>query len=379
MKKMNKNLIILLFLICGFTRCISPVDRDVEQPLNILVVEGFIDDDFGPHEIEVSLLANFASIAEGGNKRPVEADVRIFDDLGNSFPLTRETFIREDLFNPNPPGCSAAVGELEVTTNYMTSSTFRGIPGRSYALEVITSDRTVYRSNLQELPTAVPLDSVFVEFVSLASGNDLVPTTGVDVYAAWQDNAEVNNFHFWDVDGTYRIATPDRTDGIVCCLYDPRDQIQADDCWVVERNLPGTVRAFENRFSPGQFTVQRIGFIEDNGRRFSNEAVVGDMRYHVQVHQYTVTQEAFEFLNNIQTLSEINGEIFDPPPVGARGNIINIEDPDELVAGFFGVHGVSSTGIFVKRSDLESVKQHSLCGDCRFFAGGQFEIPEPYQ
>ena len=133
MKTMIKNFIPILSLLAGLSNCISPVDRDIEQPLNILVIEGFIDNDFGPHEIEVSLLANFASIADGGNKRPVDADVRIIDDLGNSFQLTRETFIREDLFNPNPPGCSASVGEIEVTTNYMTESTFRGMPGRSYA------------------------------------------------------------------------------------------------------------------------------------------------------------------------------------------------------------------------------------------------------
>ncbi len=374
-----KNIYILLSIGFVVSQCVNPLERDVGQPLNILVVEGFIDDDFGPHEIEVSLLSNFASIAEGGNKRPVDAEVRIFDDLGNSVALTRETFIREDLFNANPQGCAPAVTTLEITTNYMTPATFRGVVGRSYALEVILTNGEVYRSNLQQLPGSPELDSIFVDFATRPGEDDIMPVTGVDVFAVWQDNPEVDNFHFWDIDGTYKIETPNRTDGTLCCLYDPRDEVPAEKCWVVERNIPGTVRAFEDRLVSGTQAVERIGFVEDDGRRFASIEVLPDMQYHIEVHQYTVSAEAFEFLRNIEVLSEIDGEIFDPPPVGAKGNIINLSDPNEQVVGFFGVYGKRSRGTFVRRTQLGDTKQHTICGDCRRFANGQLEVPEPYQ
>ncbi len=358
--------------------CISPVDQDLGQPLNILVVEGFIDDDFGPHEIDVSLLANFGSIAEGGNKRPVEAQVRIFDDLGNSFPLRRETLIREEIFNADAMTCLPGLSNQEFTTNYMTSSTFRGVAGRSYGLEVILTNGTVYRSNMQLLPQSPQLDSVFVEFSRRPSENDLQDRTGVDVFAIWEDDATANNFHFFDIEGTYKIETPDRTDGLTCCLYNPLDG-GATSCWVIESIIEGIEGPLSDRLTNGQRLIQRAGFVEDDGRRFSSSEVPPDRQYHLEVSLYSMNQAAFDFLNNIEILSEIDGEIFDPPPVGARGNIINIADPNEQVVGFFGVYGKATRSTFVRNSILENIQPSTLCGDCRQFANGQLEVPEPYR
>jgi len=385
----------ILKLIClfGLSSCITPIDQDLDDPAPLVVIEGFIDDDFGPHEIQISTLTKFASAANGGGITRLDASVRVFDDLGNSFLTRREDLIREGLRNAAPPTLgngSRCVPELtttEVTTNYHTSSSFRGIPGRSYGLEVVLDNGTVFRSDLQLLPESPDIDSVIIDFASKPDENDLIPRTGLDVFVLWQDDPEVENFHFWEIDGTYSIQTPDlgvsfSQEVQICCLYDPRrgnGSTLGESCWVVERNLPGTKRAFDDRLTNGTQTVEFIGFVEDDGRRFSSGLVPGDKQYFLEVHQYSINEQAFNFYNNIDVLSEIDGEIFDPPPIGARGNMVSISDPNAEVAGFFGVFGKKTKGIFVNRSLFPSINQHGICGDCRFFARGQFEVPEPYR
>jgi len=391
-----KSLLILAGILLFGNSCITPLDEDVDEAVPLLVIEGFIDDDFGPHEIRVATLAKFASAGEGGGINRLDASVRVFDDLGNSFELTRETVILEQLLlsrsSTGGTGGDCAnvlVDFVEGTSNYKTADDFRGVPGRSYGLEVVLKDGRVYRSDLQVLPESPPIDSVIVNFATEPAENDLIPKTGIDVFVQWQDDAGANDFYSWQIDGTYRIETPDKTldRGIIendqiCCLYDPRrlpGSRLGEFCWVVERNLPGTPRAVNDRLINGTNASQFIGFIEDDGRRFSSPMVPENKQYHLEVHQYRMNEQAFNFYNNIDILAEIDGEIFDPPPIGARGNIVSVSDPNEVVAGFFGVFGKKSKGFFVERKVLPEIKEHSLCGDCRFFAKGQIETPEVYR
>ena len=136
--------------------CITPIDQELGEPKRLIVIEGFIDDGFGPHEIKVSSISKFASAADGGGIRRLDASVTVFDDLGNSFQATRETVINESLINLGHPAagsflCIHGLSTSEGTTNYMTSSDFRGVPGRSYSLEVVLDDGIVCRSEFQKL------------------------------------------------------------------------------------------------------------------------------------------------------------------------------------------------------------------------------------
>ena len=93
-----------------------------------------------------------------------------------------------------------------------------------------------------------------------------------------------------------------------------------------------------------------------------------------------MSREAFNFNERIATLAEINGEIFDSPPLSVGGNLFNIENPDEDVVGFFGAYSVQKRDIFIDKNMLSFVQPFPRpCGDCRIRAGAQLEIPEPYR
>lgn len=369
---------IIRVLVCllAITGCVSPLEYDIE-PQDILVVEGFIDDDYGPHEIQISYTSTFGSVLEGGQTRRLDARVTIYDDLGNVTNLERTFGARDDLWNSCPPGCCPTLGEIDFATNYFTPEHFKGIPGRSYSLEVTLKDiGKTYRSTPQRMPGPIVLDSIFFEYKTIASDNELQNQTGVDVFAMWKDDASSENYYLWDLNGTYKIETPSISG--LCCMYDPRDEL-GDKCWVVEKNVNNEINTSADRLYNGERRIENIGFILDDTKRFSSIEVVANKQYHVEASQYSITKEAYDFYFAVDILSEVNGEIFDPPPVNAVGNVFNTSDPNETVVGYFGVFAKTTKEAFIDRGLLGERKEHNTCGDCRHFFGGQLETPEVFK
>lgn len=367
---------LLWFLITG---CITRVDIEPSDFEEHLVVEGFITDELGPHEFRITRVARFAGVLEGGVIEREEAEVRIIDQNGVSTPLQTTEVQRKELFNANPPACAPAVTFARVRTNYLSPASFRGEIGNTYTLEIITGDGNTYRSTPQTIRATPPIQSLQLRFVELPSLDPVVVPSGVEITASWQDPADEENYYSWRINGIYRINTSEANLPGACCIFDPRDN-QARDCWINERGLQGSEIAFSDTQVNGQVITKVVGLIEDDGLRFASNAVPLDRQYYVEVEQYAISREAFEFNERIKTLQNIDGEIFDPPPLSIRGNIANVDDPSEIVIGHFGAYAVQKRDIFIPKNLLAFRQRFPrLCGDCRVRAGAQVEIPEPYQ
>ncbi|MEL7002648.1 MAG: DUF4249 domain-containing protein [Bacteroidota bacterium] len=360
--------------LCCLT-CTSPVDIAPGGFTPSLVVEGFISDDVGPHEIRITRIGKFTNVLRGGAIERVEASVNIIDDVGNRIPMERREVVRKDIFN-NPPGCAPSVALVTVRTNYLTPDDFQAQLGRTYTLEIIVDDQ-IYRSEPQTIIPTPEIDSLRVIFQEIPTLNEFVPDSGFDIIASWKDDPG-DDFYTWRINGIYRIATPQQP-APACCLFDPRDGGE-DDCWILENDIEDNVAALSDRFFNGQVATEKVGFIKDDGLRFASELVPGDKQYYVQVEQYRISEEAFNFYENIDIIASIDGEIFDPPPLGIRGNITNMADPEELVIGFFGAFSAQKKDVFISRSEVPFTQRFPRpCGDCRVRAGAQVEIPEPYK
>ena len=371
----SRTLLTFGFSLLLLSTCVSPADIEPGEFDPILVVEGFITDDFGPHEIRVTRVTRFAGVTDGGGIRRVEASLSIIDDQGNETPLIQRNLVRKEIFN-EPPGCFPNLAFVEGPSNYMTPDDFRGEVGRTYTLQIIVGDQ-VYRSEPQTIISTPAIESLSLSFVELPSVEESTSRSGVDIFAEWND-PEGNDFYTWRINGIYRIATPP-LGGTACCLYDPRDG-GAMDCWINETNIDGSVTALSDRFFNGGPAVEKVAFLEDDGLRFASQTVPGDKQYYIEVEQYRISEEAFNFLETIETISSIDGEIFDPPPLSVRGNIFNQDDQEERVIGFFGAYSVQRKDIFVPSSLLPFRQRFTRpCGDCRLRRGAQTEIPDPYK
>lgn len=366
---------IISILLLALASCISPIDVDSELEDNFLVVDGFITDQFGPHEITLSRAAKYGGTVIGGTIFPIfDAKVTIIDANNTITPLfpddtTRKEFV---LFFPG-------VIYHQVKTPYRTPRNFRAEIGNTYKLQIVTSNGKVYESTPQTVPAGPPIDSIFATYQRLPSSDPVEFESGIEIYSQWQDPVEEPNFYSWVINGIYFIETPFTSFSSALCAFDPDDGC-CDKCWINETDVPGNEIAFSDSRFNGELITHQVGFIRDDGLRFGNETVSADKIYHLEVEQHSISKESFQFHRLFQSQKEIDGDIFDPPPASLVGNISNVSEPDEIIIGFFGASSVKKKSIFIQKSMLGDIQRFPRpCGDCRLRSGATLEIPEPFR
>ena len=180
----------------------------------------------------------------------------------------------------------------------------------------------------------------------------------MEIYSIFQDEREQRDYYVWRINGSYLL------DGNIlpqACIDSPLAV-----CFVNERNIVGVESAIDDRFFNGQQVTRLVGFLEDDGFRFSNPQLPNFM----EILQFSISREAYDFYNRIKILKEINGEIFDAPPLSLGGNMYHLADPDKPIIGFFGAFSVSQQATVVESSILRFIQQFpGACGSCDGSAG----------
>lgn len=75
-------------------------------------------------------------------------------------------------------------------------------------------------------------------------------------------------------------------------------------------------------------------------------------RYTMLVRQFTLTEQAYKFLEEVVKSNKSQGTLFDPIPYTLVGNVKCITNKDIPVIGYFLVSGVTEKRIFIDRSEL---------------------------
>lgn len=58
-------------------------------------------------------------------------------------------------------------------------------------------------------------------------------------------------------------------------------------------------------------------------------------RHYIIVRQFSTTEKSYEYWQNVNTVLSSSGSPFDIPPAPISSNIRNVNDPDEMVLGYF--------------------------------------------
>ena len=320
--------------------CITPLDVTTEETERILVVEGHITTDFGPHLIRLTGTARYGSIFEGVIRPEERAEIWITDNEGN-------------------------VTFAENTTGglYETPFNFRAEVGKSYILNVRTTDGRTYAST-PELVVEVPaIDTLTTAFKKLPSTDPDRFRSGIEVFGTWQDPETETNFYLWKNSGTYLIETrPD----LFSVPGPPRIPAPKDccaTCWIYEQGGDNNINIFKDNNTNGTLNTALMAFIEDNGERFTD-------RYYVEIEQLSISKGAYQFYDLLNNQLSIDGDVFDPPPATVRGNMINLQDPEASVIGYFFAADVKSRAIFLSRDMLEEFQlPRQVNDDCRTLPG----------
>lgn len=316
MKKINIQIFGLFFgvlvIVSSCTERFRPELTDFE---NNLVVDGKITNEEGPYTIRLSLSSDL--------------------DLVRYTPLKNASVIIQEENGPSERLVEVSSGE------YQTSKTgIRGEVGKRYQLQIESPDGRVYESNFQQLIAPTPIENVYTEIESKFFTEDNADAIGLQFYVDAGSSPNEQDYFLWLSDATfkYRAEYPIEATYQGFDLPFPKpDSLSV--CW--RKDTVNQVTTY-NTGDYADPAVKKIPlhFIKSTDISLSE-------RYSPLVKQYTVNKEAYEFWQSIEAQLNTDANLYSTQPYQTRGNIKNINQPDEAVLGFFLVAGVSEKRIFV--------------------------------
>lgn len=318
--------ILLTMLLGSFlfsSGCIEPFIFTPKEPVELLVVDGRIDQSTGPYELRLSRTSTF-----GTPPAPVvDAQITIYDDLG-----------QQEMYDLIGAGIYQSCGDA-----------VRGEPGRSYYIEIKLDGQT-YQSQPQTMPSLIRADSIYFETEVETVVSDQGGVTEdrlINVYVstpAKQPNQDV--YFRWLSDVNYSVFEPD------CGPLHIRKS-----CYITDTTNTQDIKLFSSENTETDQLSRYLVATDDTRPQYAFS-----IRYYVNVYQISTTQQAYQYWEDIKTIANQEGTIFDPPPAPIPGNMYNVNDQDETVLGFFETTAIDTVRTFLQRGDLAPLPISEFCG-----------------
>lgn len=302
--------------------CIESFDPESIGYENVLVVEGYISDQPEAHRIRLS---KTRPLNDNSYTPETGAQVSIVSDEGETFSFTE-----------------VAAGEYE-------SEEKAGVIGERYVLEIVTADGKHYQSVPMRMKETPPIDSVYFERDQRLT-DDGTLLDGIKILLDAHDPTG-NTEHFrYEWAETYEIGVPYPAP----YDYDPTNPIFPikprefyPECY---RTIEGTNILIQ---STAQFADARVSNLEIN----YVSTVDYKLRsvYSILVRQFALDEAGYQYWSELQKNSESLGTLFDPLPYELRGNVSNVDDPDEAVLGYFDASSSAEVRLFVGEEELRDL------------------------
>ena len=299
--------------------CVDPFEPETVTFESALVVEATITDELGTQEVFLSRTFEFEA---EGPQRERNANIRVTDDAGNSFDF-------QEVANGT----------------YQSVVPFSAQAGRSYTLQIQTSDGRTYSSEALQVPEPLALEQVYAQRIINDDGNE-----GVGIFVDSFDPTGNSRNYRYAYEETYKIIAPRWTEfdlestGIECGVDVIPKTVDDRICYNTEIST-NLIITDTNGFAEDRVTAFMVRFINRNNFILTH-------RYSILVKQLVQSATAYEFF---QTLNEFSGSetLFSQTQVGfLNGNVFSDVDSNEKVLGYFDVAAFSEQRIFFNWEDL---------------------------
>jgi hypothetical protein len=340
---------ISLFFVFILFSCIDPYTPKLTGYESLLVVDGLITNENSSYSVKLS--RTFQEL----NSEPfrvADATVTIKDDIGNESYLK---YIGSGIYKTD-------------------SLEFRGSPGRTYTLHVITKENEEYESESCLMQTVPEIDSIYFakEQVLINSGTE--SQDGVQIYL--DSKAADNNLYYrWTYTETWKfkvpnpklydyIHTPDKPNAP---LITPVADIK-ETGWKNHQSDAVLIKSISEQ-QTNRIEKQPVEFIAPD---ISDRLL---LQYSILVKQYSISKNEYDFWNNLKQVNETGGDIFAKQPYAVISNIHNLKNPNERVLGFFQVSAVTQQRKYITHRDVALMGLHFYSYPCRIwqFNPGDFE------
>jgi hypothetical protein len=260
---------------------------------NYLVVEGLINT--GTDSTIIMLSRTVSLNSKASLKTETKAKVTVESDANNSYTLK------------------------EIKTGTYASPALSLSKTAKYRLRIITVDNKTYLSDFTVNKDSPAIDSL----------GYTVQSNGLQVYLNTHDATNNTRYYRWDYVETWNFHSKFSSSyiavGTNIVLRTPDQQIFS--CWAtdVSQNI---VLASSARLTQDVIYNSIIANIPSSSEKFSGQG------YSILVKQYALTEDAYNFWQNLKKNTEQLGSIFDAQPSVIQGNIHNINDTAEPVFGY---------------------------------------------
>ncbi len=319
---------IALVMMLGFGACIEEYNPEISSYQDLLVVDGGITNEEGPHIIRLSLSS---SLAEPTFTPVSGAGVQILDDAGAVISL-QET--------------EAGI--------YATEAGMKGVIGRSYRVLINIPGGETYASDFELLQAPVAIDTVYHQVVTRQDPGYMYDLWGYEFFVDTKEADYAECYLKWDVEATYQYQS-DFTirwyfDGELHWFHGPDSLF---NCWTT--NPINTIYASStNALTQPVIKGYPLNFVSTETRQLS-------VRYSLLVKQRTLSEKAFEYWDEVRTQNGGEWTLYAIQPHFIRGNVYNQNDASEQVLGYFMVSSVDRMRVFVDRPGPEIPMRYHVC------------------
>ncbi|HEY9114456.1 MAG TPA: DUF4249 domain-containing protein [Bacteroidales bacterium] len=317
----SKLLFLFVFLTVIVNACVDRYYPEIDKYNDTLAIDGLITTDPGPYFIKLQL----ASTIYHPVLNPLSnAEVSVADDLGNI-----------EFFEETEPGVYSS-----------TSPDFRGIAGRSYQLTVTLSENNIYQSSWEKISAPLGIDSVYAELENHIDPNVPYSLSGYQFYVDTKEASTDTTFLLWRLQSTYKYNSDYKCWHVYVGkieLFPKPDSLFT--CWKTEM-VPEIIVGTTKSSYGNQLKRYPLHYVSGEGRELT-------LRYSVLVNQLVVSGTVYNYWKSIRDQNEIQGTLYTQQPYQIRGNIVNINNPEEPVIGCFTAAGIAKKRVYYNSPDID--------------------------
>ncbi|HEX9509391.1 MAG TPA: DUF4249 domain-containing protein [Puia sp.] len=302
------------FISCCWECRKAYVPSEITTNYNYLVVDGFIN--MSPGGITTITLSRTRLIDSVANVVEPGAQVSVQGDQGDVYSLG------------------------EIGNGVYSSSALTLDLSHKYKLTITTSDSHRYESDL-----VMPKQTPKVDSMSWRLTTDPNTDTAIlNVFVNTHDPANNTHYYRWDYIETWEYDSYFETSYAVAnnMIYTTNPTNDNHRCWETGHSnniLLGTSVAL----AQDVISMAPIATFQKNDYKM-------DIRYSMNVNQYALTPEAYNYWQLIQKNSQQLGSLYDVQPSQLPGNIHSLTNPAEPVIGFVSACSLQQQRIFIDHS-----------------------------
>ncbi len=312
-----KNASVFLLLLFSLTSCVDKYWPEVDKYENVLVVDGLLTNGEEPVLIQLS----YSSSLENGNFVPASGgELFISDENQLEIPLIEIT-----------PGIYKAM-----------DTSFRAQIGKSYQLHINQLNNQNYISDISTLLSPSPIDSVYGDIEIRENSNDNHDIYGIQFYLNNHSNTSDTCNYLWRLSQSFEYQSTFSIDYLWEGWFRPNpnpDSLRT--CWLTSN--VNTIFTMSTQYLNDP-VITKLPLIY-----ISTETKMLSIRYSLLVKQLSIPKVAFNFWDALRQQNIDQGNLYSQQPIQIRGNVRNINNPDEVVLGYFTVAGITEKRIFVNR------------------------------